>query len=97
MDRNKSDEARMARCQSEQFRKARNNLFYRGKKICSKNGAEMLILIKRRGKFYRFSTSDSLLHISEAEVVSRPHRPSSAKLTSQVGCSSHVENRGGHH
>ena len=70
MNKNKSDEARKARCESEQFRKARNNFFHRGKAICDKTGAEMLVLVKRRGKFYRFFTSDDLLRISEAEVVS---------------------------
>ena len=71
MDRKRSDEARRARCESERFRKARNNFFRRGKTICSKSGAEMLVLIRRRGKCYRFSTSDSLLHLSEREIVSR--------------------------
>lgn len=70
MYKTRSDEARAARCEAERFRKSRNNFFFRGHKICVKSEAEMLILIKRRGKFYRFYTTESLLHITEGEVVS---------------------------
>lgn len=65
------DDFRLARNRSERFRKARNNLFKRGNEISCKNKAEMLILIRRKGKFYRFCNSDDLLHISETEIVSR--------------------------
>jgi hypothetical protein len=65
------DDFRLARNKSEQFRKARNNYFKRGNEICQKSEAEILVLIRRRGKFYKFWNSDDLLHVSEEEIVSR--------------------------
>jgi len=65
-----SDDFRLARNKSEQFRKARNNFFRRGNEICFKTEAEMLILIKRNDKFYRFVNGDDLLDVSGADVVS---------------------------
>jgi hypothetical protein len=72
MDRMKSEQLRKARRnKSEQFRKSRNNFFHRGYEICRKSEAKMLVLIERKGKYYRFLTSDSLLHLSERDIVSR--------------------------
>jgi hypothetical protein len=67
---NDSDDFRICRNKAEQFRKARNNYFRRGHEICCKSEAEVLVLIRRKGKFYRFSSSDNILHVSEAEIVS---------------------------
>ena len=72
MDRKKSEQFRKARRnKSEQFRKSRNNYFRRGHEICRKSEANMLVLIERKGRYYRFLSSDSLSHLSEAEIVSR--------------------------
>ena len=63
------------RNKSEQFRKSRNNYFHRGYDICRKSEAKMLVLIERKGKYYRFLSSDSLLHLSEEEIVSKGMLP----------------------
>jgi hypothetical protein len=65
------DDFRKLRNKAEQFRKARNNYFRRGHEICHKSDADILVLIRRKGKFYRFSSSDNLMHVSEEEIVSR--------------------------
>lgn len=57
----------------------------------------MIVLIRRRGKFYRFSNSEDLLHVSEAEIVSRANSVFSAqRLTDKGGQSGHSQNSGGY-
>jgi hypothetical protein len=63
----------MNRRKAEQFRKARNNYWRRGYEIGHKCGAEMLVLMRRNGKIYRFTNSDSLLRLSQAEIVSKKY------------------------
>jgi hypothetical protein len=81
MDRKQPEQFRKERRnKSEQFRKSRNNFFHRGYEICVKSEAKILVLIERKGKYYRLSTSESLLHLSEAEIVSRACLPSTLTL-----------------
>jgi hypothetical protein len=57
------------RNKAEQFRKSKNNFFFRGYKIGIKSDVEMFILMKRKGKFYTFTNTDHLF--SQAEIVGR--------------------------
>jgi hypothetical protein len=85
----------MNRRKAEQFRKAKNNFFHRGHQICYKSEAKMYVLIERKGKFYRFTNSTRLLHISQAEIVSSADSKHPAPgLIVSGGWFSHVKNCG---
>ena len=63
------DKRKDKRNKAEQFRKSKKNFFKRGCKIGIKSDAEIFVLIKRKGKLYKFTNTNRPSWPSQAEIV----------------------------
>jgi len=82
------------RAKLEQFRKRKNNFFYRGYDIKVTYDTEVFILFKRNGKFYTFANTEEVVWPIKEDIVSQIclKKNCSYILSSQATQSSSLQN-----